>query len=59
MDLLFQIIANSAFLALLVWILLNQVNRINKHDDEIKELYELISANQQNTAILLERTKGL
>jgi hypothetical protein len=58
-DFLSKLLANGIFMGPLIWIGLNQIKRIDKHDEQIQKILELMAETNSNITKLLERTKHL
>lgn len=58
-DFLTKLLANGIFMGPLIWIGVNQIKRIDKHDHQIEEILKTVAEVNANIAALLERTKKI
>lgn len=56
-DFFTKLLANGIFMGPLIWIGINQIKRVDKHDRQIEEILRIIAEVNSHIAILLERTK--
>lgn len=53
-----NIITNSAFLGVIIWIALTQIKRIDGHDSDFRKVLEVMTLLQQDSMSQNKRTDG-
>ena len=58
-NILVNLISNTITVGLVVWIGLKEIKRIDRHDEDVRRILEILAGTQKEIAILIERTKKI